>query len=180
MEGALGFLVVRADDLVLLSVDAEGCVVEGRDLRAVDASAALVVTFPPQAITETKVVPASVEGAALAPVSLVTVPLAPGATIPLTVDGVLGAIAAQIDAASRADRVALRTRPRTRRGDARSLGPAAGVERSVRTLADVAASGGRAAGQPDRRRRHRRQHRVPPPVEEPSAARFWRPVPALT
>jgi hypothetical protein len=85
------FLVVRPDDVVL-GVTATECTIAG-DLLVAGAGASLTLHVPPQAVSETKVEGASIQGGLQGLVSTITYPLEPGTEIRLDVAGVLTALA---------------------------------------------------------------------------------------
>jgi hypothetical protein len=85
-------LVVRAEDLVVLALEYDGCEASAHELTAVTDGATITVIFPPQGISETKVEGASPQGAWLSAPSTVVCPLPVGTTLPLTVGGVLTAL----------------------------------------------------------------------------------------
>ncbi|SCF19947.1 hypothetical protein GA0074695_4269 [Micromonospora viridifaciens] len=86
-------LIVRGDDLVILGATVSGCTVSDGRLVAVEAGASLTVHFPPQAVSETKVENAEIQGGVQGRSSSILYPLEPGTEIRLDVAGFLEALA---------------------------------------------------------------------------------------
>jgi hypothetical protein len=89
----IGLLLVRADDLVVLGVEADGFELAGDRLVAVADGAVLTVAFPPQAVSEGKTEDASIQGGLQGERSTVRFGLPVGAEVPLDVAGFLELLA---------------------------------------------------------------------------------------
>lgn len=89
----IDLVLVRADDLVVLGVQADGFEVSGDRLVAVADGASLTVSFPPQAVSEGKTENASIQGGLLGRRSTVRFDQPAGAQVPLDVAGFLELLA---------------------------------------------------------------------------------------
>lgn len=86
-------LLIRADDLVVLGITSTGCRVTGGVLRVVESEATMTVVFPPQAVSETKVEGAFIQGGLQSRSSSIVFDLPAGTEIPLDLPSILELLA---------------------------------------------------------------------------------------
>src|SRR3954451_23221551 len=87
------FLLVRADDPVVVGVSCTNCAISDGTLVATGPGATITFSFPPQALAETKVDGASIQGAVLAGGGTISFELPADVAVPLAPDRLLQAVA---------------------------------------------------------------------------------------
>jgi len=100
-------LLIRAEDLVVLGITSTGCRVDGGVLRAVESEATMTVVFPPQAVSETKVEAAFIQGGLQSRSSSIVFDLSAGTEIPLDLPSILEMLAGRDVPATATTRIEL-------------------------------------------------------------------------